>query len=97
MIITYSCADDDNNTTTTVPIRPSKMPVQSEDDHNATPTYAYYIIGIGGAVLMIALALVICCCGYTCYVKWNNAKQLPPLVKYPLGTDTLYSVSKITC
>jgi len=44
------------NTSETV-IIPTKKPVISED--NAMPTYAYYIIGIGSAVLMIALGFLV--------------------------------------
>ena len=75
-------------------IVPPEVSSVSEDDAT-TPTYAYYIIGIGSAVLLIALTLVICCCAYTCYVRWNNArsnKKLPPSFADPWG---LYSVSNL--
>jgi len=90
-ILTY--IDYYDNTTEPV-IIPSKKPVISED--NAMPTYAYYIIGIGSAVLIIALGLAICCCSYTCYVKWQNAKTvLPSSIKGPWGP--IYSVSSYLC
>ena len=62
---------------------PTKVPAKSED--KTTPTYAYYIIGIGGTLLIIVLILVICCCTYTCYVKWTNRIVLPPSIKDPWG------------
>ena len=82
---------DYNETTEIVP--PEKAAV-SEDA--TTPTYAYYIIGIGSAVLLIALTLVVCCCVYTSYVKCvnNRRNKLPPSVKDPWGP--LYSVSIVT-
>ena len=69
-------------------IVPTKIPVTSED---ATPTYAYYIIGIGSVVLLIILILVTCCFAYTCYVKRANA-----IIDLPTTEDPwkhLYSVS----
>ena len=83
--------------TTNIPVV-TDQPVMSQhsEEDTTTPVYAYYIIGIGSAVLLIALTLAVCCCTYTCYVRWNNAKELPPLtsVKDPWG---LYSVSKHYC
>ena len=83
--------------TTNIPVV-TDQPVMSQhsEEDTTTPVYAYYIIGIGSAVLLIALTLAICCCTYTCYVRWNNAKELPPLtsVKDPWG---LYSVSNHYC
>ena len=69
-----SCVDYYNSTDIydTTEIVATNEPVISEDDR--IPTYAYYIIGIGGGVLLIILALVVCC--YTCYVKYKNAKEL---------------------
>ena len=67
---------------------PTRIPVTSED---TTPTYVYYIIGIGSAVLLIILTLVTCCFAYTCYVKYNNA-----IIDLPTTEDPwkhLYSVS----
>ena len=66
----------------------TNLPVTSED---SIPNYAYYIIGIGSAVLLIILTLVTCCFVYTCYVKHNNA-----IVDLPITEDPwkhLYSVS----
>ncbi|XP_065897353.1 uncharacterized protein [Dysidea avara] len=62
---------------------PTNKSIKKED--KTTPTYAYYIIGIGGALLIIVLVLVICCCAYTCYVKWANRIVLPPSIKDPWG------------
>ena len=76
----------------------TNQPVMSQhSEDTTTPVYAYYIIGIGSAVLLIALTLAICCCAYTCYVRWINAKELPPMpvsMKDPWG---LYSVSCYYC
>ena len=52
------------------------QPAASED--TTTPAYAYYIIGIGSGVLLIVLTIVALCFAYTCYVKYNNAIELPP-------------------
>ena len=83
----------DNNGTGIIFVPPETAAV-SEDV--TTPTYAYYIIGIGSAVLLIALTLVVCCCVYTSYVKWNNSKnKLPPSIRDPWGP--LYAVSNYYC
>ena len=79
----FSCVDYYDNTTELVT---NNKPVVSKD--TATPTYAYYIIGIGSAVLLIVITLIILCLICVCYVRWNNAKELPPSV-----TGPFYSVS----
>ena len=84
-MIVYSCTDYYDDIAEIVPTR---IPVTSED---ATPTYAYYIIGIGSAVLLIILALVTCCFVYTCYVKCNNTVVDLPTTEDPW--KHLYSVS----
>ena len=84
-----------DNTTEVVLTDQPVMSQHSED--TTTPVYAYYIIGIGSAVLLIGLTLAVCCCAYTCYVRWINAKELPPMpvsMKDPWG---LYSVSCYYC
>ena len=83
----YSYIDHNNNVSE---IDPPEKAAVSEDA--TTPTYAYYIIGIGSAVLLIALTLVICCCVYTSYIKWNNARnKLPPSIRDPWGPLHLVS------
>ena len=76
----FSCVDYYDNTPELV------ATVISED--TTIPTYAYYIIGIGSAVLLIVLTLITLCLICVCYVRWNNAKELPPSV-----TGPFYSVS----
>ena len=83
----FSCVDYYDNTTELVT---TNKPVILED--TTTPTYAYYIIGIGSAVLLIVLILITLCLIYVCYVRWNNAKELPPSVKDP-WSGPLYTVS----
>ena len=87
-----SCVDyydntDYNETTETVA---TNRPVISEDDR--MPTYAYYIIGIGGGVLLIVLTLVVFCFTYTCYVKYKNAKELATTSEDP-WKQQFYTVS----
>ena len=76
------------NNVTIPPIPPADTPIQSED--KTTPTFAYYIIGIGGVLLIIVLAFVIYCCARTCYLKWSEAN-----VTFPTTKNPLYSVSKV--
>lgn len=80
-------ADYYDNTTEAVT---NDRSVISED--TTVPTYAYYIIGIGGALLIIVLTVVIVCLACICYVRWNNAKELPPSAKDP-WSGPLYLVS----
>ena len=81
-------ADYLTNNVTIPPITPTDAPIQSED--KTTPTFAYYIIGIGGVLLVVVLAFVIYCCARTCYLKWSEAN-----VTFPTAKNQLYSVSKV--
>ena len=61
----------------------------SED---TTPTYPYYIIGIGNAVLIIILVLVICYRIYKHRVKRNNATKLYDPQRPLFSVSDYYSI-----
>ena len=67
--------------TTIPPLTPAETPAQSET--NTTPTFAYYIIGIGCTLLIVSLAFVVYCCVRTCYLKWSEANVTFPTAKSP--------------
>ena len=44
-------------------------------------------------MLLTIIVVVTLCLAYICYVRWNNAKELPPAVKDP-WSGPLYTVSR---